>query len=58
MSRRNVTLADLEREDATRVARDARGRRLYAVQEALEAIGVDVSDLIELIEDRQSRARY
>jgi hypothetical protein len=56
--RKQMTDAELEQEDNFLAAREARDRRLFAVQEKLEAIGIDIDELIELIEERQARARY
>ena len=36
-------------------ANNVKSRRLYAVEEKLEAIGINVTDLIELLDEYRSR---
>ena len=43
------------RQEITIAANNARSQRLYAVEEKLEALGISITDLMELLEDRSSR---
>ena len=52
---RQLTDADLNPDTAV-AARERREQRMYAVVEKLRAFGIDIDELIELIEERQNRS--
>lgn len=53
MPRPRMTNKEMDGEDNEQARRNARQRRLLAINLKLEAAGIDLDELIELIEARQ-----
>lgn len=55
---RKQTYEEAQREEMILDARRARDTRLYNVKEKLEEMGIDIVDLIDLIDETRSRSDY